>query len=176
MEFTQGLLPQLLNAKIHKMPEVTIRSKVEKLKRLAPPLDKLLGHKEIRWQPSCAFEVSEPSNEKGFGACHDFVIFGGSLKSPNGDEESWGLCLHYKNCQHLPSLSLYLLPAPTMSHLTQFRTFVTETLRCLGSPAHMSFVRLEKLPANGWKVASMKYSNGISSPVPKIFFETVIAL
>ena len=104
------------------------------------------------------------------------MIFSGDLTAEDGDQESWGLCLHYKNCQHFPSLSLYLMRAPTISQLTQFRTFVAEVLRCLRSPAHMSFVRLEKIKPDCWKVASMKYSNGTSSPVPKIFFETVISL
>ena len=47
MEFTHSLLPQLLNSKIHKLPDPVIESKVAKLKKLAPPLDKLLGHKAV---------------------------------------------------------------------------------------------------------------------------------
>jgi len=176
MEFTQSLLPRLLVATIHKVPEAAVGDKASRLQALAPPIGELFTHAKIRWRPSGAFEVYEPSSGQGACACHDFVIFSGTLTKDDNGSESWGLCLHHKHGSDFPTLSLYLLPSPTMSHLTQFRTFFKEVLRCLGSPAHLSFVHLEKLNSKRWKVVSLKYSNGISSPVPKLFYKTVMAL
>ena len=176
MEFTQSLLPRLLSARIQKVPDSLVGDKVNRLQTLAPRINELLAHPAIRWHPSCAFEVYEPSGDRANGECHDFVIFSGTLADEDGRQESWGLCLHHKKCPDFPALSLYLLPTPTMFHLTQFRTFINEVLRCFSSPTHMSFVRLEKLKTNDWKVASMKYSNGTDSLVPKQFYRMILAV
>ena len=171
MEFTQNLLSQMLTAKISKVPPALVADKVKRLKTLAPIMIELLSQAEIHWQPLCAFEVQEAN-----AANHEFVLFSGRLTSESGAMESWGLCLHHKANRDAPTISCYLVPTPSMSQLTKFRRFINCVLRHLGSAAHLSFVHLEKSDGVRWRVVSMKYGNGTSSPVPKIFYRTVLSL
>lgn len=171
MELTQQLLSHLLQARITKVPHAIVGDKAKLVTAAAEPLAEfLVKRQDVRWWPTGAFEVQEERQAAG-NLSHDFVIFAGRAR----DDKAWGLCAHYKNDSGAPALSLYLLPQPNSAHLTQFRTFAGEVLRCLAIPAHLSFVHFEKT-AGRWKVRSMRYSNGADSPIPKQFYKMILAV